>query len=80
MVSRLFLGIPCPCTPNNVLAKLENSLQFFFHYFAFIISKKMWQLLGHVKFISPRCTVGETEGAMDSASVFFLPLLLPITL
>ena len=25
-------------------------------------------------------TVGETEGAMDSTSVFFLPLLLPITL
>ena len=25
-------------------------------------------------------TVGETEGAMDSTSVFILPLLLPITL
>ena len=30
--------------------------------------------------LAPAVTVGETEGAMDSASVFFLPLLLPITL
>ena len=30
-------------------------------------------------FLAPAVTVGETEGAMDSASVFFLPLLLPIT-
>ena len=33
-----------------------------------------------VLFLAPAATVGETEGAMDSASVFFLPLLLPITL
>ena len=33
-----------------------------------------------VKFLAPAVTVGETEGAMDSASVLFLPLLLPITL
>ena len=32
------------------------------------------------QFLAPAVTVGETEGAMDSASVFFLPLLLPITL
>ena len=31
-------------------------------------------------FLAPAVTVGETEGAMDSAPVFFLPLLLPITL
>ena len=31
-------------------------------------------------FLASAVTVGETEGAMDSASVFFLPLLLPITL
>ena len=31
-------------------------------------------------FLAPAVTVGETEGAMDSTSVFFLPLLLPITL
>ena len=31
-------------------------------------------------YLAPAVTVGETEGAMDSTSVFFLPLLLPITL
>ena len=31
-------------------------------------------------FLAPAITVGETEGAMDSTSVFFWPLLLPITL
>ena len=31
-------------------------------------------------FLAPAVTVGETEGAMDSTSVFFWPLLLPITL
>ena len=31
-------------------------------------------------FLAPAVIVGETEGAMDSTSVFFLPLLLPITL
>ena len=31
-------------------------------------------------FLAPAVTVGETEGAMDSPSVFFLPLFLPITL
>ena len=31
-------------------------------------------------FLAPAVTVGETEGAMNSTSVFFLPLLLPITL
>ena len=37
---------------------------------------------GHTNhiFLAPAVTVGETEGAMDSASVFFWPLLLPITL
>ena len=30
--------------------------------------------------LAPAVTVGETEGAMDSTSVFFWPLLLPITL
>ena len=30
--------------------------------------------------LAPAVTVGETERAMDSPSVFFLPLLLPITL
>ena len=30
--------------------------------------------------LAPAVTVGETEGAMDSTSGFFLPLLLPITL
>ena len=34
----------------------------------------------NAKLLAPAVTVGETEGAMDSASVFFLPLLLPITL
>ena len=28
--------------------------------------------------LAPAVTVGETEGAMDSTSVFFWPLLLPI--
>ena len=40
--------------------------------------------LGGVKtsglFLAPAVTVGETEGAMDPTSVFFWPLLLPITL
>ena len=31
-------------------------------------------------FLAPAVTVGETEGAMDSAYFFFSPLLLPITL
>ena len=31
-------------------------------------------------FLAPTVTVGETEGAMDTTSVFFWPLLLPITL
>ena len=35
-------------------------------------------MIGH--FLAPAVTVGETEGAMDSTSVFFWPLLLPITL
>ena len=30
--------------------------------------------------LAPAVTVGETEGAMDSTSVLFWPLLLPITL
>ena len=30
--------------------------------------------------LAPAVTVGETEGAMVSTSVFFWPLLLPITL
>ena len=30
--------------------------------------------------LAPAVTVGETEGAMDSTSVLFSPLLLPITL
>ena len=30
--------------------------------------------------LAPAVTVGETKGAMDSTSVFFWPLLLPITL
>ena len=30
--------------------------------------------------LAPAVTVGETDGAMDSTSVFFWPLLLPITL
>ena len=30
--------------------------------------------------LAPAVTVGETEGAMDPASVLFLPPLLPITL
>ena len=30
--------------------------------------------------LAPAVTVGETEGAMDSTSGFFWPLLLPITL
>ena len=33
-----------------------------------------------ILFLAPAVTVGETEGAMDCVSVFFLPLLLPITL
>ena len=32
------------------------------------------------RLLAPAVTVGETEGAMDSTSVFFWPLLLPITL
>ena len=35
---------------------------------------------GILPFLAPAVTVGETEGAMDSTSVFFWPLLLPITL
>ena len=31
-------------------------------------------------FLAPAVTVGETEGAMDSTSGFFWPLLLPITM
>ena len=30
--------------------------------------------------LAPAVTVGETEEAMDSTSIFFWPLLLPITL
>ena len=37
-------------------------------------------IVASLQFLAPAVTVGETEGAMDSASVFFLPLLLPITL
>ena len=33
-----------------------------------------------VGYLAPAVTVGETEGAMDSTSGFFWPLLLPITL
>ena len=34
-----------------------------------------------LSFLAPTVTVGETEGAMESAStLIFLPLLLPITL
>ena len=33
-----------------------------------------------IQFLAPAVTVGDTEGAMDSTSVFFWPLLLPITL
>ena len=38
------------------------------------------ELVSYWMFLAPAVTVGETEGAMDSTSVFFLPLLLPITL
>ena len=34
----------------------------------------------HYIYLAPAVTVGETEGAMDSTSGFFWPLLLPITL
>ena len=34
----------------------------------------------HFVLLAPAVTVGETKGAMDSTSVFFWPLLLPITL
>ena len=37
-------------------------------------------MMGHGLFLAPAVTVGETKGAMDSTSVFFWPLLLPITL
>ena len=37
-------------------------------------------LSGVFSILAPAVTVGETEGAMDSTSVFFWPLLLPITL
>ena len=33
-----------------------------------------------IPLLAPAVTVGETEGAMDSTSVLFWPLLLPITL
>ena len=36
--------------------------------------------IGLYYLLAPAVTVGETEGAMDSTSVFFWPLLLPITL
>ena len=42
---------------------------------AYVYLRKPWGDL-----LAPAVTVGETEGAMDSTSVFFLPLLLPITL
>ena len=38
------------------------------------------KMTGSRLFLAPAVTVGETEGAMDSASVLFLSLLLPITL
>ena len=38
------------------------------------------KLTDEFRLLAPAVTVGETEGAMDSTSVFFLPLLLPITL
>ena len=41
---------------------------------AYVYLRKPWGDL-----LAPAVTVGETEGAMDSTSVF-LPLLLPITL
>ena len=37
-------------------------------------------VLNTLNLLAPAVTVGETEGAMDSTSVFFWPLLLPITL
>ena len=40
----------------------------------------MFQIMLSSTFLAPAVTVGETEGAMDSTSVFFWPLLLPITL
>ena len=39
-----------------------------------------FQMAAYRPLLAPAVTVGETEGAMDSTSVFFLPLLLPITL
>ena len=46
-----------------------------------IYSGSFDQSLGKVFcLLAPAVTVGETEGAMDSTSGFFLPLLLPITL
>ena len=41
---------------------------------------KLLLLLLLLLLLAPAVTVGETEGAMDSTSVFFWPLLLPITL
>ena len=41
---------------------------------------KRRQSMVYYTFLATAVTVGETEGAMDSTSVFFWPLLLPIAL
>ena len=51
-------------------------------YWNRLITYQTWKLSTTLRgyfLLAPAVTVGETEGAMDSASVF-LPLLLPITL
>ena len=59
------------CGRKNAKNEVRNNVQM-------ILLKFKMATTSH--FLAPAVTVGETEGAMDSASVFFLPLLLPITL
>ena len=56
------------------------SLAWYWFHFLILLIVKWCSHLVDIPVLAPAVTVGETEGAMDSASVFFLPLLLPITL
>ena len=63
-------------TPPNRFSTLKNVI-------LGILIIQIGQLVQKIltyRFLAPAVTVCETEGAMDSTSVFFLPLLLPITL
>ena len=67
----------------NVVSAVEvHSNQLVNHYMFYVVSAvevHSNQLVDYL-LLAPAVTVGETKGALDSTSVFFWPLLLPITL